>query len=282
MQYALVDDQRRVASPGQRGECPHCGSAVLAKCGERKVWHWSHTRQRNCDRWWEAETEWHRKWKAHFPTEWHEVGHVAEDGERHIADIKTSHGLVIEFQHSALASLERNTRTDFYGDIVWVVDGMRRKNDRPRFEREAWNCWSGKGELRQLYNPDWALPNEWLDCRVPVFFDFNSKDSVELEIDYRRYGPPRLWCLLPKFSEASGLHYRLMQSLTVDDFISGALNGHPMPDWVDILSQHEKQRREQAVADHKAGVEYQKRLDDYRRARMYELRAQMYGRKWRL
>lgn len=265
MQYAIVSGERQVASPGLRGDCPHCGSQVIAKCGLRNVWHWSHRRQLNCDRWWEPETEWHRTWKAHFPTEWHEVGHLAEDGERHIADIKTANGLVIEFQHSALASLERKTRTDFYGNMVWVVDGMRRKNDRPRFEREAWNCWSGNGELHRLGNPDWALPHEWLDCSVPVFFDFNSKGTAEPH-DWR-YGPPKLWCLLPKFSDASGLHYRLMFSLTEDDFISKAINGHPAPDWLDILSQHERQMRAEAAAKQKDSVEYQKRLDQQRMAR---------------
>lgn len=208
MQYAIVDGIRQVATPDLRGNCPHCGSPVLSKCGDRRVWHWSHMGKRNCDPWWEPETEWHRAWKAHFPTEWQEVGQVAADGERHIADIKAAHGLVIEFQHSALASLERTKRTDFYGNIVWVVDGLRRKNDRPRFERETWDWQRSHGDLHQLIDPEWALPYEWLDCSVPVFFDFAPRDAVAPGDPY--YRPPSLWCLLPKFSDESGIRSRLM------------------------------------------------------------------------
>ena len=35
--------------------------------------------------------------------DWQEVVHVADDGEKHIADVKTPSGLVIEFQHSYIA-----------------------------------------------------------------------------------------------------------------------------------------------------------------------------------
>lgn len=264
MQYAIVNGSRALATPELRGECPHCGSPVLAKCGERKVWHWSHIGRRNCDRWWEPETEWHRGWKAHFPTEWHEVGHVAEDGERHIADIKTPQGLVIEFQHSALASLERIKRTDFYRNIVWVVDGMRRKNDKPRFQREtcSWQRW--QGDLHRLSDPEWALPHEWLDCSVPVFLDFETAASLPLDDPY--YNPPTLWCLLPKFSYESGLGYRLMLAITVRDFISNAHTGHPVPDWTGILSRHEQQQKDEEAAYLKRSIEYQKRLDHFRRA----------------
>jgi len=40
------------------------------------------------------------------------AGHVhrAEDGEKHIADVKTYHGRVIEFQHSYLKPVERRSR----------------------------------------------------------------------------------------------------------------------------------------------------------------------------
>lgn len=86
-----------------RGLCPYCGSEVIAKCGRIKIWHWAHKGMSSCDPWWENETEWHRTWKNHFPLEWQEQ--IARDpisGETHIADVKTPHGLVIEFQHSSI------------------------------------------------------------------------------------------------------------------------------------------------------------------------------------
>ncbi|WP_425595275.1 competence protein CoiA family protein [Pseudophaeobacter arcticus] len=42
-----------------RGECPYCGSEMIARCGQVKVHHWAHKSTENCDPWWENETNWH-------------------------------------------------------------------------------------------------------------------------------------------------------------------------------------------------------------------------------
>lgn len=47
----------------------------------------------------------------------------AATGEKHIADVKTSQGLVIELQHSAMPADELRSREEFYGDMIWIVDG---------------------------------------------------------------------------------------------------------------------------------------------------------------
>jgi hypothetical protein len=85
--------------------------------------HWAHFGRRNCDPWWENETDWHRSWKSLFPFEWLEVSHVAPDGEIHRADIKTPNGIVVEVQHSAMSDAERLSREVFYKNLVWVIDG---------------------------------------------------------------------------------------------------------------------------------------------------------------
>jgi competence protein CoiA len=123
MQYALVDGLRCEAVPGGRGLCPACGAAMIAKCGPRILHHWAHAGRRDCDPWWENETEWHRAWKNLFPAECREISHVAADGEIHRADIKTPTGIVIEVQHSAMTDAERQAREAFYGNLVWVIDG---------------------------------------------------------------------------------------------------------------------------------------------------------------
>jgi competence protein CoiA len=129
LQYSLVDNQRREAFPGGRGNCPICGSATVAKCGARIIHHWAHARRKNCDPWWENETPWHREWKNLFPENCREISHTASDGEIHRADIKTPTGIVIEIQHSSITDDERLSRETFYGNLVWVVDGRGfRKN----------------------------------------------------------------------------------------------------------------------------------------------------------
>ena len=123
MQYALVRGQRSEPRKGGKGECPICLRPTVAKCGPRVMHHWAHASRRNCDPWWENETEWHRQWKGLFPEECREVSHTAADGEVHRADIKTPTGIVIEVQHSAMTDEERESREAFYQNLVWIVDG---------------------------------------------------------------------------------------------------------------------------------------------------------------
>lgn len=133
MKFAKLDGQRCEAQPGLSASCPSCGASMVAKCGSLRVWHWAHRGVRVCDPWWESETEWHRAWKDEFPSDWQEVLHFASNGEKHIADVKTEVGLVIEFQHSFLKAEERTARETFYRKMVWVVDARRRKRDVAQF-----------------------------------------------------------------------------------------------------------------------------------------------------
>jgi competence protein CoiA len=123
MQLAFVNDKRVEASLGARGVCPLCGSEMIAKCGPRVMHHWAHHRPKDCDPWWENETQWHRDWKNLFPLENREVSHIAKDGEIHRADVKTPSGIVVELQHSTMTDTERQSRETFYGNMVWVLDG---------------------------------------------------------------------------------------------------------------------------------------------------------------
>ena len=135
MRFALSGNQRIEATPGATGTCPGCRAEVLARCGTKRIWHWAHKGRRHCDHWWENETEWHRDWKNQFPSDWQEVRARDETGEQHIADVKTPYGVVIEFQHSAIKPDEVAKRTNFYGQVIWIVDGNRRQTDRTQYER---------------------------------------------------------------------------------------------------------------------------------------------------
>ncbi|WP_341912613.1 CoiA-like domain protein [Polaromonas sp. YR568] len=122
MQLALVDGVRQKAHPGLKGVCPGCALPAVPKCGEKLVWHWAH-KGRHCDPWWENETEWHRNWKAQFPEAWQEVIQTdAVTGEKHIADVRTANGMVIELQHSAMPADELRSREAFYKHMIWIVD----------------------------------------------------------------------------------------------------------------------------------------------------------------
>ena len=101
-----------------------CERAATPKCGPQVTWHWAHACRRHCDPWWENETDWHRAWKSHFPEDWQEVVLFDDKtGEKHVADVRTGRGMVIEFQHSAMSLDEMRSREAFYGHMLWIVDG---------------------------------------------------------------------------------------------------------------------------------------------------------------
>ncbi len=165
MKFALHNGERKEAETNLKGAvCQVCKSEVIAKCGDVKIHHWAHKSKRKCDHWWENETKWHRDWKNQFSKDWQEVVHSSETGEKHIADIKTPNGLVVEFQHSPIEKDELFSRNNFYETIIWIVDGKRRKYDERNFD---------KGNSR--------LINEWGNTGKLVFFDFGERGLTYLK-----------------------------------------------------------------------------------------------------
>lgn len=178
MKYALVNGQRQEAQPDLLGVCPACGSPMVARCGDVRRYHWAHRGKRDCDHWWEPETEWHRSWKNMFPTEWQEYIHHAESGEKHIADVKTDQGWVFEFQHSHIEPEERKAREVFYCKLIWIVDGTRRKRDRKQFI-EAMH---GDRSFDEC-----TLFKEWHGSSAFIFFDFSENNNPKED---------QLWCMV--------------------------------------------------------------------------------------
>lgn len=204
MKFSLIDGQRQEARPGLSGQCPICDQVTVSKCGEIKIWHWAHKGRCTCDPWWENETEWHRTWKGHFPEEWQEITHRAENGEKHIADVKTDQGWVIEFQYSYLSPEERRSRNAFYPKLAWVVNGMRRKRDAQEF-RNALSCSIGVGadvHIRKTSPNKCALLKEWGGSNAPVFFDFGEG--------------PTLWWLLKGSTDGSAYVFPYARKNFVD------------------------------------------------------------------
>jgi len=214
MKFALVNGCRTEAQPTMKGTCVHCPSITIAKCGPVKIWHWAHKSKASCDPWWEGETGWHRGWKDHFPVDWQEKGHIdSATGERHVADIKTGSGLVIEFQHSVIESSETKSREDFYKEMVWVVNGARLKRDYPRF------CKGFRSSLTSIQpgfflftSPKKYFSATWLISSKPVFFDFLGNAPINQAEKMRA----PLWCLFP---ERVGWGYAVVARMSRDKFI---------------------------------------------------------------
>ena len=143
-------------------------------------------------------------------------------GEKHIADIRTVHNLVIEFQHSHIDPQERTSREKFYKNMVWVVDGTRLKRDYPRF-LEEWKK-DGISEVRQTDNlgifevwfPEFCFPEAWLKSSVPVVFDFLGDGSLH-DLEGLRNS---LYCLFPQV----GRHARVAE-ISRTAFVKTTTNG---------------------------------------------------------
>lgn len=217
MKYAIFENERREAVSGLVGECPSCGRPMIAKCGDNRVHHWAHKGARMCDPWWENETEWHRQWKGHFPKSCQEFIHHTETGEKHIADVRTEIGKVLEFQYSLLRQDERQARESFYRNMVWVVCGSRRKFDKKRF----FECFDAHRILQgQFALVNWkgdGLLRDWGKSRVPVYFDFGDSEPD----DPVRFETPILWRLNPAGSNGSAYLVPVSKARFVDAHLTG-------------------------------------------------------------
>lgn len=202
MKFALVGDQKLAPTPKESGSCLFCNAKVISKCGNRKAWHWAHKSELECDPWWENETEWHRSWKNKFPESWQERIQFDENGEKHIADVKTDEGWVLEFQHSPISSVERNTRNNFYKKLIWVVDGNRRKRDKAQFFKliDERSTISTTPKIYRICIDDSLLLKDWANSPCPVFFDF---------------GEQNLWCLIPSGDNSWAAVIEIPSSLLV-------------------------------------------------------------------
>jgi hypothetical protein len=215
IKYALVDGERREPERGLLAKCPICETRMFAKCGNKRAKHWAHYSKRTCDPWWENKTEWHRAWQEKFPGEWREFPQTdPQSGEKHIADVRTIQGLVIEFQHSHLDSQERGARESFYKNMFWVVNGTRLKRDYPRFLKGFGSFLrSNKQDFFGVPNPEKCLPVNWLNSPVSVFFDFLGEASTDPPDQMQNV----LWQLLPGRNDGKAVIVAVSRTRFVED-----------------------------------------------------------------
>lgn len=221
MRYALVEGVRQEAVPKLRGSCIGCGSPMIAKCGTKKFHHWAHKGRLECDRWWEPETEWHRDWKNHFPKDWQEVRHLAEDGEIHIADVKTPRGEVLEFQYSALHPDELAAREAYYGpQMVWIASGTRLKRDAEAFRRAVLSAdLDFTADLRAWRMPIAKAPaivQRWAGSGCSVFLDLGDLDISALRLSVNG---GLLWRVIYRFGIASVMP--VLKNSVIGHYLSG-------------------------------------------------------------
>lgn len=153
MIWAIHNNERKLAGPGERGICPCCKGEVMAKCGEIVSWHWAHKAD-DCDQWHEPESEWHLAWKRKFPAEWQEI--VIGN---HRADVKTPK-LVVELQASCISADEIREREAHYKNMVWLLRGDDFRDNLSLRKREGYLSFR------------WRWPRKsWWAASAPIVID---------------------------------------------------------------------------------------------------------------
>ena len=212
MHFALLNGIRVEPEKGLQGAvCPICKQPVRARCGEVRVKHWAHKSVIDCDSWKEPETTWHREWKNRFGNlqeQMHE-----KDGVRHMADVKTADGTIVEFRHGTMDMEGLRTREAFFGELMfWVADCTAESRklrfyDNLSYARRLDVC-SNETEVWSISDPERVFPRSWTESRRFVFFDF---------------GEPLLWCLFPRNEKA---RWGVFMRVSKNDFVAIVKNGH--------------------------------------------------------
>ncbi len=185
MIWAIKDKEKIKATPKEKAKCPICNSDVIAKCGRIKVWHWSHKSNKDCDNWYEPESEWHLDWKEEFPIEQQEF-----TMGKHRADIRTSNRWIIELQNSSISSNEIKEREEYYKRMIWLLNG----------KTIAKNLIIKKIKENNILTFLWKwYPKSWDDCKKEIYID--------LGIYERKYKKEHLILLIKKVYENVSTRY---------------------------------------------------------------------------
>lgn len=179
------------AEPKIKAFCPLCREEVIAKCGEIKIWHFAHKRNFECDSFGEPETEWHLKFKNYFPEEFQEV--IIKN---HRADILTTEyfmntkiPLVIELQNSPISSKQIREREEFYGNIIWIINGEKYKENL---------CWNGGTLWKWKY-----FPKCWDFSNKRIYIELSERLFLLKKTESEKWGKKYYNCnLIPHSKEA--------------------------------------------------------------------------------
>lgn len=172
LQYATPDGERR-------GMCRYCGATMIAKVGSVVIWHWAHDSGSSCPS--AGETEWHLGWKSQVSDP--ARIEVARGNRR--ADVITTYGWPIEFQHSSLSVDEVIEReVDWDNRLIWVVDA------RDAYEGGRLTVRQRPGSLGGTVCWRWA-PKWVRAARCRTFLDLGDGFLMMVLRWYpRRYGRP--------------------------------------------------------------------------------------------
>ena len=166
------------AAPNKKAMCPLCKGELIPKCGKIMIWHWAHKSNKDCDDWYEPESVWHKDWKDNFPKECQEV-----TIGKHRADIKIGE-LIVELQNTPLSADKIQERENFYGNMVWILNGralgngLNLKKKKIQINKQSQlngNPMEKTGRMKEITTFRWKHPpKSWWVANKPIFIDFSD------------------------------------------------------------------------------------------------------------
>jgi competence CoiA-like predicted nuclease len=110
--------------------CCACDNILIAKKGKINLHHFAHKKNADCviKRDNDCKTPWHILWQNIAKPEYLEK-FMGKNGKMHIADIVNEKNITIEIQHSNLSPEEIENREEFYGNMIWILDGTNTITD---------------------------------------------------------------------------------------------------------------------------------------------------------
>ena len=142
---------------------------------------------------------------------------------------------------SNITNEERFSRNNFYKNLVWIVDGLRRKRDKDQFFKALKDGVQviASPVLIKIYSDESRLVQEWKDSNVPVFFDFGEDERIWWLMSFKEDG----WSYVVPFSRQNFIDFHLGKLNT--DFAT-FLN-KCVQDYRSLFLQLERNRQRQQV-----------------------------------
>lgn len=121
------------ANKNQKYYCPCCGEQMIQKRGSVIKHHFAHKSLENCVSYYDNKGEWHREMQDLFPEDNREI--FNNECGKHIFDVLTHNGRIIEFQNSPMSIDEFWKRTGDYVShtikhdtprMIWVFNYINR------------------------------------------------------------------------------------------------------------------------------------------------------------
>ena len=151
-------------------------------------------------------------------------------GEKHVADVKTPSGVVVEVQHSRISEDELRSREAFYDDMIWIVDAR----DVVWMTSHDLVCVEPMAYGFRILSRD-TLLKRWSSAKCPVYFDNTPNVYHDKESDTLWVLPPEeripisercLWRVVNFDSENN---QGVIAPIPAQWMVEATMNGEPVP-----------------------------------------------------